>query len=205
MRYNVTRNEAVERIANRTEFRVRSGSLSGREQNPGPVHYYSSAFLTKREQARLADVTTCDYTVFSYDTPIAWHDADGWHVFDRSFTPTTNARHLPVIRKALGASWHYDYDTRELVQDSPALYVAESVNAYDLTVRQGDVLRSVQYAVSAGPELATQWGRQLPSVLRLSDWEPRMRAVVRRVVDKGYLTLTGDTLSVTDKGMRAYV
>jgi hypothetical protein len=198
MRYNVTRDEAVQRIANRAEFQVRSGSLSGREQNPGPVHYYATAYHTRREQNILANVTTCDYTVFSYSTPIAWHDADGWHVFDRSFTPTTNARHLPVVREAIGARWHYDYHTRELVQDSPALYVAESFNA-SVTPRQGAVLATLQAIAQRDGRRTFAYGR--------SDAETRRELrIVSRLADRGYVTANPDgSFELTDIGMRAHV
>lgn len=197
MRFKVTNSEAVGRIRNREPFQVKSGSLSGETVYDGRVSGFSR-FLTTSEKARLADVTTADYAVYSYWTPIAWHDADGWHVFDRSFTPTTSTRHLPVIRKALGARWHYDYDTRELVQDSPALYVAESFNAF-VTPRQAAVLATLQANAQRDGRRTFAYGR--------NDTETRRELrIVSKLIDRGYVATHPDgSFELTDTGMHAHV
>ena len=42
-----------------------------------------------------------DYTVNSYNTPIAVHHEEGWHYPDVSHSPTT-AKHQSIVRRAIG-------------------------------------------------------------------------------------------------------
>jgi hypothetical protein len=42
-----------------------------------------------------------DYTVMSYNTPIAVHHEEGWHYPDVSHSPTTG-KHQSIVRGALG-------------------------------------------------------------------------------------------------------
>jgi hypothetical protein len=42
-----------------------------------------------------------DYTVTSYNTPIAVHHEEGWHYPDVSHSPST-AKHQSIVRRAIG-------------------------------------------------------------------------------------------------------
>lgn len=42
-----------------------------------------------------------DYTVMSYNTPIAVHHEEGWHYPDVSHSPTTG-KHQSIVRRAIG-------------------------------------------------------------------------------------------------------
>jgi hypothetical protein len=196
MRYKITTDEAPSYIRNRQPFQVKSGSLSGAKM-AGRVYHADSYYLIARERAILADVNDADYAVYSYWTPIAWHDGAGWHVFDRSFTATTNARHLPVVRQAIGAQWHYDWESRELVQTRPAMYVAESVNA-NVTPYQAELLRGLQ-----------AYGTLCYSGIPTVESRREIRSA-RRLVEKGYAVdastpATPDVFKISDLGRRAYV
>lgn len=48
----------------------------------------------------LISVRKADYVVYSYGTPIAWHNEDGWHMPDVKYSVTTS-RHQSRIRTAL--------------------------------------------------------------------------------------------------------
>ena len=83
-----------------------------------------------------------DYTVYSYNTPIAWRATTGhWEVPNISYSNTT-AKHQSVIRRALGNSYH-----------SP---IAEARNrVYDLRNQhreQGLNLPSTKYRLNVGFE-----------------------------------------------------
>lgn len=56
------------------------------------VHYWCSGRLTGEDlEAFKRDVSTIDYTVFSYNTPIAWHTPKGgWHKVSQKFSVTTS-------------------------------------------------------------------------------------------------------------------
>ena len=43
-----------------------------------------------------------DYVVYSYQTPIAWHDSEGWHIPADKFSPTTS-KHQTYVRRAVSA------------------------------------------------------------------------------------------------------
>jgi hypothetical protein len=48
-----------------------------------------------------------DYTVMSYNTPIAVHHDEGWHYPDNSHSPTTG-RHQSIVRQAIGVKSERD-------------------------------------------------------------------------------------------------
>jgi len=48
-----------------------------------------------------------DYTVMSYNTPIAVHHEEGWHYPDTSHSPTTG-RHQSIVRQAIGVKSERD-------------------------------------------------------------------------------------------------
>jgi hypothetical protein len=43
------------------------------------------------------------YVVWSYDTPIAWFDEEGWYVVNQKFSVTTS-KHQNLIRRAIADS-----------------------------------------------------------------------------------------------------
>lgn len=55
------------------------------------VHYWCSGQLSGEDlEAFQRDVSKIDYTVFSYNTPIAWHTPEGWHRVSQRFSVTTS-------------------------------------------------------------------------------------------------------------------
>lgn len=80
-----------------TPFRTH-GSLRGEPVTAG-------AYATGRlpaEHRDAARATTVDYVVFSYGTPIAWHDSvTGWVMPDERYSATTSAQQTK-IRTAIG-------------------------------------------------------------------------------------------------------
>jgi hypothetical protein len=60
--------------------------------------------LNAEEFAQFKQVeTSVDYLVMSYDTPIAWHTAEGWYVVAQKFSVTTS-KHQNLVRRAVAES-----------------------------------------------------------------------------------------------------
>ena len=57
---------------------------------------------TKLDQAARYD-SEWVYVVWSYDTPIAWHDSEGWYVVAQKFSQTTR-KHQNLSRRAIAES-----------------------------------------------------------------------------------------------------
>lgn len=53
-----------------------------------------------------------DYTVMSYNTPIAVHHEEGWHYPDISHSPTTG-KHQSIVRQAIGVKSSRDKKMEE--------------------------------------------------------------------------------------------
>ena len=79
-----------------------SGALHGEPH--ALVWSQSCGRLPAAEARRFMDrAETIDYVVYSYVTPIAWHDAEtGWTVPNVKYSPTTS-HHQSTIRAAVGA------------------------------------------------------------------------------------------------------
>jgi hypothetical protein len=57
--------------------------------------------LNEQETERMLSVAdSINYVVFSYDTPIAWHSAEGWYVVEQKFSMTTS-KHQGIARRAI--------------------------------------------------------------------------------------------------------
>ncbi len=81
---------------------VTSGTFRG-VPGPGPRGIYSTGHLPSEYRAAVT-AETVDYVVYSYSTPIAWHDSvSGWSVPDVSYSVTTS-RHQGKIRAALSVA-----------------------------------------------------------------------------------------------------
>lgn len=63
---------------------------------------------------QLRSLKNPDYTVNSYNTPIAVHHEEGWHYPDVSHSPTT-AKHQSIVRRAIGVK-----NSREVKMDERA-------------------------------------------------------------------------------------
>lgn len=82
-------------IRNREEFET-SGALRGTTLTT--VH--CGMLGRKARDAYVDELSTIDYAVFSYRTPIAWHTPDGWTVVTDKFSPTTIS-HQSAVTAAL--------------------------------------------------------------------------------------------------------
>lgn len=92
--------KAAQAIADRVPFKT-SGAL--RAVTRGDDGFWNTGRLSEAEYDLYhTTVDTMDYVVFSYNTPIAWHSAAGWHKVDQKFSPTTSHHqgHLYLIGKA---------------------------------------------------------------------------------------------------------
>lgn len=95
--------DAIHYIATRQEFRA-----SALEGWAGTASKDSARTSTGRlnaeESAKLInDAQSIEYVVFSYDTPIAWHTAEGWYIVEQKFSVTTS-KHQNYIRRAVAES-----------------------------------------------------------------------------------------------------
>ena len=90
----VTNNAAAPLIGKREPFTNHSGSFRG-ERAP----YVDTAW--SRLPSEWADIARetdgVDYVVFSYNTPIAWHHANGWTIPEAKYSVTTS-KHQGLTR-----------------------------------------------------------------------------------------------------------
>ena len=86
--------DAIHYIATRQEFRA--SALEGRAGGSiSPSHRLGEA-----EANHFISASGIDYTVYSYDTPIAWHTMEGWYVVVQKFSVTTS-KHQNYVRRAI--------------------------------------------------------------------------------------------------------
>lgn len=88
------------RVIHAGESFTTSGALRGEGDGYCPMSPFSGR-LEGADYDALRDALAIDYVVWSYATPIAWHDArDGWYVVKQSFSVTTS-RHQSKIATAI--------------------------------------------------------------------------------------------------------
>jgi hypothetical protein len=92
--------DAEHYIANRREFTA--SALSGYHTNYTP----QAGRLNGEEYAKLTEASARGkfvYVVYSYGTPIAWCDSEGWYVVSQKFSVTTS-KHQNLTRRAIADS-----------------------------------------------------------------------------------------------------
>jgi hypothetical protein len=88
--------DAIHYITTRQDFRA--SALEGRCYSVGDGR------LDPQEVAKYNEaLNRADYWVYSYNTPIAWHTADGWYVVEQKFSVTTS-KHQNYVRRAIADS-----------------------------------------------------------------------------------------------------
>lgn len=92
--------KAADAMDNRTPFRNSNGTFRGEPMQPRPGVLVHSGRMPAEDRGALADASCVDYVVWSYATPIAWHDEHGWHTPDARYSPTTS-QHQGTVRVAL--------------------------------------------------------------------------------------------------------
>ncbi len=92
--------DAMHYIATRQEFTA--SALSGYHTNYTP----QAGRLNSEEYAKLTEASARGkfvYVVYSYGTPIAWCDSQGWYAVSQKFTPTTS-KHQNLTKQAIADS-----------------------------------------------------------------------------------------------------
>jgi hypothetical protein len=90
--------DAIHYIASRQEFKA--SALEGRAGGS----LSPSNRLSEAEANQFIRTEGIGYTVYSYDTPIAWHtEAHGWHLVEQKFSSTTS-KHQNYVRRAVAQS-----------------------------------------------------------------------------------------------------
>jgi hypothetical protein len=85
-------------ISNGLRFSNSTGSLSGHASTPcgfGEIDPSGPDYAHQRDCGEVID-----YTIYSYDTPIAWHTPSGWYVVGQKFSTTTSC-HQGQVRRAI--------------------------------------------------------------------------------------------------------
>ncbi len=90
----VNQRDAEHYIAQRLEFRA--SALEGKDGGA----LSSSHRLSQAEANLFINTSEIDYTVYSYNTPIAWHSPKGWYVVEQKFSVTTS-KHQNLVRRAI--------------------------------------------------------------------------------------------------------
>jgi hypothetical protein len=95
MSKQINQRDAEHYISTRQEFRASAleGKLGG--------SLLPSNRLSQAEGNLFIQTEGIDYTVYSYDTPIAWHTPQGWHFVGQKFSQTTS-KHQNLVRRAAG-------------------------------------------------------------------------------------------------------
>jgi hypothetical protein len=97
----LNQHDAIHYIATRQEFTA--SALKGVNVNERGI-LGGFGRLNAEEFAQFKQVETgVDYLVMSYDTPIAWHTAEGWYVVSQKFSVTTS-KHSNYVRRAIAES-----------------------------------------------------------------------------------------------------
>ena len=87
--------DALHYIATQQEFKASALRGSG--------NYSGTGRLDEEQTAKLAkDITSLNYIVYSYSTPIAWHTPEGWYVVSQKFS-TTTSKHTNYVRRAIAS------------------------------------------------------------------------------------------------------
>jgi len=87
----------VESIQTRVPFKNSTGSMRGETGAPSSHGWLSGTQFSEQ----IKGLKNPDYTVMSYNTPIAVHHEEGWHYPDVSHSATTG-KHQSVVRYAIG-------------------------------------------------------------------------------------------------------
>lgn len=99
----------MRKLTNKTPFWTLRDVLASREAfetggafHGGPVGDSESYGLGRlpREYVTRLQANRPDYVIYSYSTPIAWHDADGWTVPHEHYSVTTS-RHQGMASVAI--------------------------------------------------------------------------------------------------------
>ena len=96
MSKQVNQRDAEHYIATRQEFTA--SALSGFHKDYTP----HAGRLDEEEYAKLTEASAQNrflYVVYSYGTPIAWHDSQGWYIVEQKFSRTTS-KHQNLVRRA---------------------------------------------------------------------------------------------------------
>jgi hypothetical protein len=95
--------DAIHYITTRQEFKA--SALEGWQGTASKdTARISTGRLNAEESAKLINAAeSIDYVVFSYDTPIAFHYAEGWYVVEQKFSVTTS-KHQNYVRRAIADS-----------------------------------------------------------------------------------------------------
>lgn len=91
--------EFTEWLKNRERFTNSTGSFRG---EPYDGHGIYQGWLANDQYRELKTAPNIDYLIRSYQTVMAWHDDNGWHQFQGSFSRTTTG-HQSEISWALSA------------------------------------------------------------------------------------------------------
>lgn len=87
-------------MRNGEPFRNNGGSFRGEPMAPRHGAMVHTGRMPTEHARGLAAASALDYVVWSYGTPIAWHDEDGWHVPATSYSVTTS-QHQGTVRRAI--------------------------------------------------------------------------------------------------------
>ena len=98
----ITNSDAPDYIRERRDFQNTTGSLYARTATD-VLDGYLTGYLPHEERDRLraAIAERPTYIVYSYNTPIGWMEAEGWHIPEVRYSSTTS-RHQSLTRR--GAS-----------------------------------------------------------------------------------------------------
>jgi len=87
----------VESIQSLVPFKNSTGSMRGETGAPSSHGWLSGTQFSEQ----IKSLKNPDYTVMSYNTPIAVHHEEGWHYPDVKHSATTG-KHQSVVRSAIG-------------------------------------------------------------------------------------------------------
>ena len=92
--------DAEHYIATRQQFTASAlkGKFEQYRPQTGRLNVWESDKLTESRES-----SEGMYVVYSYDTPIAWFDSEGWYVVSQKFSVTTS-KHQNLIKRAIADS-----------------------------------------------------------------------------------------------------
>mgnify|MGYP007028080352 CR=1 FL=1 len=97
--HDVTNGQAAGFAAMLVPFRTKGGTLRGDEVGVRDT-YHALGRLEGDDLAAFLH-SDPDYVVSSYQTPIAWHNGDGWHMGRTTKYSPTTSRHQGIIGAAI--------------------------------------------------------------------------------------------------------